>query len=67
MQVELSKETSNKLEKAAQALGTEKNKLIEKAIQHYLESLKQHAHLKQEMNAWDALSDEALVNFEKAL
>lgn len=67
MQIEIQKETSEKLEKTARLLGLKKNELADKALLLYLDSISKHAALKREMKEWDFLSDEALANFEKAL
>ncbi|MBI3037011.1 hypothetical protein HYY73_04670 [Candidatus Woesearchaeota archaeon] len=67
MQIEIQKDTSEKLEKAARLLGQKKNELANRAILLYLDNIIKHAALKKEMKGWDFLSDEALANFEKAL
>ena len=66
MQVELSKNTLEKVNKASRLLGIKKQELIDKAISLYLNNLKKTAALKKEIKEWDSLSDEALINFEKS-
>lgn len=67
MQIEIQKETSEKLEKTARLLGLKKDELADKALLIYLDNISKHVALKKEMKEWDFLSDEAFVNFEKAL
>ncbi len=67
MQIEIQKKTSEKLEKTAKLLGLKKNELADKALLLYLDNISKHVALKKEMKKWDFLSDEAFVNFEKAL
>jgi len=67
MQIELLKETSSKLAKASKVLGIKDKDLVDRAIIVYLDNMEKMLELKQEMKAWDALSDEALISFEESL
>ncbi len=67
MEVAIQEDTSGRIDEASQVLGIEKDELIDRAILSYLDSLEKILALKKEMREWDALSDEALANFEKAL
>ena len=67
MQIELAKETSNKLLKASKILGIKNKEIVDRAIVVYLDSLEKMLELKQEMKNWDTLSDEALISFEESL
>ncbi len=67
MQIELPKETSSKLSKASKVLGIEDKEIVDRAIIVYLDSIEKMLELKREMKDWDALSDEALISFEKSL
>ena len=67
MQIEIETETSKKVNEASRLLGVEKSEIIDRAILIYLDSLSKYLDLKHEMKAWDVLSDEALINFEKSL
>ena len=67
MQIEIEKDISKKINEASKLLGIEKSKIIDRAILIYLDNLSKYLDLKQEMKAWDTLSDEALINFEKSL
>jgi len=67
MQIEIEKDTSKKVNEASKLLGLEKSEIINRAIVVYLDNLSKYLDLKHEMKEWDALSDEALINFEKSL
>lgn len=67
MQIEISKDTSRKVDDVSKILGIRKNKLIDRALLVYLDSIQKQLDLKKEMKVWDELSDEALMNFEKSL
>ncbi|MBS3176375.1 hypothetical protein J4457_04005 [Candidatus Woesearchaeota archaeon] len=67
MNVELEKTTFQKVDRASKLLGIKKNQLIDRAVLVYIDNLSKYLDLKQELDAWDVLSDEALTNFEKAL
>ena len=67
MQIELEKDTSKKVDEASKLLGIGKNEIIDRAVLVYLDNLAKYLDLKHEMKAWDSLSDEALINFEKSL
>ena len=67
MEVELPKDTSDKVNHAASILGLGKNDLVDRAVQVYLDSIDKYMDLKNEFKKWDALSDEALLDFESSL
>ncbi|MEK6862232.1 MAG: hypothetical protein AABY07_09795 [Nanoarchaeota archaeon] len=67
MQIELQKDTSQKIEKASKILGIKEKELIDRALLLYLDSISKYIELKKEFKDWDELSDEALTNFEKSL
>jgi hypothetical protein len=67
MEIEIRKDTSEKISKASKILGLKKKELVDRAILLYLDSISRYTDLKQEMREWDVLSDEALMNFEEAL
>jgi hypothetical protein len=66
MQIEIEKETSKKIDRAAKVLGIRKNELVDRAIVVYLDNLSQYIKLKKELKSWESLSDEALTVFEKS-
>jgi len=63
----MSKDTSMKVHQASKDLGIREEALVDRAIIVYLDSISKYLALKQEMKAWDSLSDEALMSFEKGL
>ena len=65
--IEIPKDTSKKVDEASKILGIQKDKLIDRAILVYLDTISKYSNLKKEMAEWDLLSDEALINFEKLL
>jgi len=67
MQIVIQKETQEKVEQVCDLLGVKKQELVERALLLYLDNLNRYLELKQEIREWDALSDEALLNFEKSL
>lgn len=67
MQIQVPKETKEKLEIASNILGFEKQEIIERALLLYLDIIQKQLDLKQEFKEWDLLSDDALMNFEKTL
>ncbi len=65
MEITLTEEDVNKINEAGKLTGLEKKEIIKKALIVYLENLKEMRKLENETQAWDELSDEALLNFEK--
>ena len=56
---------SNRYSKNKRECGSVNN--IKRKRKFYLGNMKKYFTLKQELSAWDTLSDEALENFEKLL
>ncbi len=67
MNVQLSEEVVEKVDKASQLLGIQQQEIVDRALSVYLDSLAKYLELKEELKAWDTLSDEALVMFESSL
>ena len=67
MQIHLQEPTLIQLKKVSQTTGIQEESLIQRAILYYLDTIQRDVDMYDEMHAWDALSDEALVNFEEAL
>jgi hypothetical protein len=67
MQIEMQKDTSEKVDKMSELLGVKKEEFVERSILLYLDNVTKYAALKQEMKDWDFLSDEAFANFEKTI
>ncbi|OGF63006.1 hypothetical protein A2926_04600 [Candidatus Giovannonibacteria bacterium RIFCSPLOWO2_01_FULL_44_40] len=55
------------LERASRLMGVGKKKLVDRALLLYLDSIRQQLGLFREFEAWDRLSDEALLKFESNL
>ncbi len=66
-ELQLAEDTTDKVVRASQILGIQKQEFVDRAILLYLDNLEKYLNLKQEMQEWDILSDEALFNFEKTL
>lgn len=67
VEVEIPEDVSEELSEASRIFGVRKEKMIDRAILLYLDSIRKELSLKKEFNQWDELSDEALLNFEKSL
>ena len=65
--IKIAEDTSEKLDKASEALGLKRQEIVDRALLVYLDNLEKYIELKEELKDWDSLSDEALVNFEKSL
>ena len=59
--------THSDLEKASKITGLDEQELADRAIAHYLHSMRDEIALAEEFEAWDRASDEALVNMEREL
>ena len=55
------------LEKASKLTGLDERELAERAILHYLHSIRDEVRLAEEFDAWDRASDEALMTMERDL
>lgn len=67
MQIHLQEPMRIKLKTVSQTTGIEEEQLIQRAVRYYLEVIQKQVEFSAEINAWERLSDEALVNFEDAL
>jgi len=67
MQVNFHEQTMMQIIKISRELGVDEENLIQRAVLFYLDELQKQVDLKQEMNQWDMLSNEALMNFEESL
>ena len=65
--ITIDKNTHSDLEKASKLIGLDEQELADRAIVHYLHSLRDEIELAEEFEAWDRASDEALVNMEREL
>jgi len=66
-EVVIPKDTLRRIGNASELLGVGKQELVDKALLLYLDNLNKFLDLKREFKEWDALSDEALNNFESSL
>jgi predicted transcriptional regulator len=64
LELTLPEDLTSELERVAQAKREPKERIALFAISSYLETL---SAMRDEMKAWDELSDEALTNFERSL
>lgn len=66
-EIKMSTDTLDKIGKASEVLGIKKQELVDRAVLLYLNNIDKYLALKREMKEWNALSDEALINFENLL
>ncbi|MFY9493175.1 MAG: hypothetical protein WAP55_01740 [Minisyncoccia bacterium] len=57
----------NRIKDASKVLGVDKKELIERAVAFYLDSVQKTMELKEELEAWDMLSNEVLELSEKSI
>jgi hypothetical protein len=67
MTLQLSKTTQGELQNISDVLQISEEKIIERAIYFYGDALKDEMALKNEMNIWDNISDEILLECEQNL
>lgn len=67
MEIELSKEITKKISKASSILGLKNEEVVNRAVLFYLDTISKQLELKKEIDAWDKLSDEALIKFDKLI
>ena len=67
MEIQMSGTVGAQLRSASKKLGFKEQELVRRAVLVYLDSLEKQRSLKQEMEDWDSLSDEALIEFERSL
>ncbi len=58
---------SKQVKFASRKLGVKEDDLMKNALTFYLSNIAPYLELKNELRAWDKLSDEALTNFERTL
>ena len=67
MTLALSPAVSKKVRLASKAFGINEKDLFQNALVFYLEAMRPYLDLKREVDGWENLSDEALLNFERSL
>ena len=63
----LSKEVHKKVKEASRHLGISEQDFARQALIYYLDNLSPYLSLRKEFEAWDRLSNEALLRFEKSV
>ncbi len=61
----LSRELKSKIKDTSETLGLKERDVLEMAVTFYLGRIKKNIELKGELDAWDRLSDEALLSFDQ--
>ena len=67
MKIMIQKQLEKEMKHASEVIGVSEDELIERAMRFYLASIQQELELEKELNAWDQVSDEALLNMERAM
>ena len=67
MEIKLSDDMAKKLSNVSSVLGVKNKDVINRALLFYLDTISKQLELKKEMIAWDKLSDEALLKFDKLI
>ena len=64
MQYQLEKKITKKIKDVSHTLGVNEAQVVNRALRYYFASIKSAIDLKQECDAWDMLSDEALTKMK---
>jgi len=67
MEIEISKDTLENLEKASKELGLNEKEIILRAIKLYLYSIREQLSLKQEIEAWERAGMQDMINLEEQI
>ncbi|MBI4451426.1 hypothetical protein HY642_05610 [Candidatus Woesearchaeota archaeon] len=67
MNIAVSTEVAERLERLSASMHFEKAELAERAITVYVDQMERLLELEDELAAWERASDEALTSFEKSL
>lgn len=54
------------IRRASRIMGVDEQELAQRAMRFYLASIQQEMELEKESRAWEQVSDEALLNMERA-
>ena len=65
MEIEISSELKQSLEKAVKDLGLTEKEIIKRALRVYLINLGDYLSLKEELYAWEIASEKDIRNLEK--
>ena len=63
----MQKQLEQEIRRASEVMGVDEQELAERAMRFYLASIQQELALEQELQAWEEVSDEALLNMEREL
>ena len=63
----IEKQLKKEVRHASRLMGINENEIVRRALVLYLRSIQNHISLRDELNAWDVLSDEALHSTEQEL
>ncbi|MBI4121475.1 MAG: hypothetical protein HY470_00765 [Candidatus Ryanbacteria bacterium] len=64
MQVVIEKKLDKKIRSASKTLGVDKKLLVERALNFYLDTIKQSVAMRNELDAWERLSDESFYGVD---
>ncbi len=53
------------MKRVSQVMGIDEQELVQRAMRFYLASMQQEIALEKELQAWEWVSDEALLNMER--
>jgi hypothetical protein len=67
MKITIQKQLEQEVRRASEVMGMSEEELAERAMRFYLASIQQELELEKELRAWDEVSDEALLNMERAM
>jgi hypothetical protein len=67
MKITLQKQLKQEMRRASEIMGVSEEELTERAMRFYLASIHQELELERELQAWDQVSDETLLNMERAM
>ena len=67
MRIQIEKKLQRDLKRASQHMGLKEEEIATRALLLYLDSIWEKIELDEELRAWDAASDEALVHMERSL
>jgi len=67
MQITMQKQLEQEMKRASEIMGVSEEELAESAMRFYLASIHQELALEQELQAWDQVSEEALLNMERGM
>ena len=67
MKITMQKQLEQEMRRVSEIIGISEEELAERALCFYLASIHQELELEQALQAWDHVSNEALLNMEQAM